>query len=186
MKEKSNVSTSTHEDEEADDELIRNRFLKGVHALYDEVQNDPEHDPENHEVVEALHKVRKAIKKAYKEKQGITLEDDIEKISDIYSNDPAPNDQIDFESIQNLIQKVVNDLPERERNIICLRYGLTFNYATSLEEVGRMFKATRERILEIEAKALKKMKHPERIRKMDKFFREPLKEKPQVLKDLGL
>ena len=61
-------------------------------------------------------------------------------------------------------------LTERERQVLELRFGLVDGYSRTLEEVGRQFKVTRERIRQIEAKALRKMRHPTRIRQLEGFL----------------
>ena len=72
--------------------------------------------------------------------------------------------------LRNRIAKVLKTLSYREREIIKLRYGLGDGYSYTLEEVGHIFKVTRERIRQIEAKALRKLKHPSRSRKMRSFL----------------
>jgi len=61
-------------------------------------------------------------------------------------------------------------LTDREREIICLRYGIGDGYTYTLEEVGRRFNVTRERVRQIEAKAIKKLQHPIRSRKLEGFI----------------
>ena len=61
-------------------------------------------------------------------------------------------------------------LTPREQEVLTLRFGLADGYSRTLEEVGRKFRVTRERIRQIEAKALRKMRHPTRIRKLEGFL----------------
>ena len=61
-------------------------------------------------------------------------------------------------------------LSDREREIICLRFGIVDGYTYTLEEVGRRFNVTRERIRQIEAKSIKKLQHPTRARKLEGFI----------------
>ena len=65
---------------------------------------------------------------------------------------------------------MLKTLSYREREIIKLRYGLGDGYSYTLEEVGHIFKVTRERIRQIEAKALRKLRHPTRSRKLKSFI----------------
>ena len=65
---------------------------------------------------------------------------------------------------------MLDSLAPREREVLALRFGLKDGYSRTLEEVGRLFKVTRERIRQIEAKALRKMRHPTRIRQLHGFF----------------
>ena len=65
---------------------------------------------------------------------------------------------------------VLASLTERERRVVELRFGLVDGYARTLEEVGKQYKVTRERIRQIEAKALRKLRHPTRIRQLQGFL----------------
>ena len=65
---------------------------------------------------------------------------------------------------------MLGTLTEREQLVLSLRFGLTDGYARTLEEVGKQFTVTRERIRQIEAKALRKLRHPTRMRKLDGFL----------------
>ena len=68
------------------------------------------------------------------------------------------------------IKDVLETLTERERQVLEQRFGLVDGYSRTLEEVGRQFRVTRERIRQIEAKALRKMRHPTRIRQLEGFL----------------
>ena len=68
------------------------------------------------------------------------------------------------------MEKVLQTLTFREREIIKLRYGIGDGYTYTLEEVGRIFKVTRERVRQIEAKAVRKLQHPVRARKLEGFL----------------
>ncbi len=74
------------------------------------------------------------------------------------------------ELLKEKIQEVLDTLTDREREIICLRYGIGDGYTYTLEEVGRRFNVTRERVRQIEAKAIKKLQHPIRSRKLEGFI----------------
>ena len=65
---------------------------------------------------------------------------------------------------------VLTSLSEREQKVLELRFGLGDGFSRTLEEVGRQFQVTRERIRQIEAKALRKMRHPTRIRQLHGFL----------------
>ena len=65
---------------------------------------------------------------------------------------------------------VIETLTPREQKVIRLRYGLDDNHARTLEEVGKEFNVTRERIRQIEAKALRKLRHPNRIKRLEDFY----------------
>ena len=74
------------------------------------------------------------------------------------------------EMLKEKITEVLDSLTDREREIICLRYGIGDGYTYTLEEVGRRFNVTRERVRQIEAKAIKKLQHPIRSRKLEGFI----------------
>ena len=72
--------------------------------------------------------------------------------------------------LKGKIDQVLKTLTYREREIIKLRYGLGDGYTYTLEEVGRIFKVTRERVRQIEAKAVRKLQHPVRSRQLEGFL----------------
>ena len=71
--------------------------------------------------------------------------------------------------LNNKILKILDTLTEKERKILKLRFGLSGSYCRTLEEVGWEFNLTREQIKKIEAKAMRKMRHPSRIRRLEEF-----------------
>ncbi len=81
-----------------------------------------------------------------------------------------PSDMTAYSLLKDRLQDVLKTLTEREQEVLTLRFGLADGYSRTLEEVGRKFNVTRERIRQIEAKALRKMRHPTRIRKLDGFL----------------
>ncbi len=81
-----------------------------------------------------------------------------------------PYDMTAFSLLREKIMDVLDSLTDRERRVLTLRFGLVDGYSRTLEEVGRQFNVTRERIRQIEAKALRKMRHPTRIRQLHGFF----------------
>jgi RNA polymerase primary sigma factor len=72
--------------------------------------------------------------------------------------------------LRDKIESLLKTLTYREREIVRLRYGLTDGYTYTLEEVGRIFRVTRERVRQIEAKAVKKLQHPVRARQLENFM----------------
>ena len=82
----------------------------------------------------------------------------------------APTDNATQQMLRDRIEAVLKTLTYREREIIKLRYGLGDGYTYTLEEVGRIFKVTRERVRQVEAKALRKLQHPVRARKLVGFL----------------
>jgi len=85
------------------------------------------------------------------------------------TQDPSPLDEVakkeSGEKLQKKINEVVKALTNRDREIIRLRYGLGSGYTHTLEEVGRIFKVTRERVRQIEAMVARKLQHPSRSKK---------------------
>ena len=75
--------------------------------------------------------------------------------------------------LKDKIVEVLHTLTDREQEVLEQRFGLWDGYSRTLEEVGRQFQVTRERIRQIEAKALRKMRHPTRIRKLEGFIELP-------------
>src|SRR5437762_6008769 len=89
-------------------------------------------------------------------------------IEDKSSEDPS--DVTSFSLLRDKLTDVLASLNERERKVLELRFGLGDGYSRTLEEVGKQFCVTRERIRQIEAKALRKMRHPTRIRQLHGFL----------------
>ncbi len=85
-------------------------------------------------------------------------------------NTESPSDVTSFSLLKGKLSDVLCSLTERERRVLELRFGLGDGYSRTLEEVGKQFRVTRERIRQIEAKALRKMRHPTRIRHLHGFL----------------
>jgi RNA polymerase primary sigma factor len=81
-----------------------------------------------------------------------------------------PSEMTSYSLLKDKLGDVLTSLTERERKVLELRFGLGDGYSRTLEEVGKQFKVTRERIRQIEAKALRKMRHPTRIRQLQGFL----------------
>jgi RNA polymerase primary sigma factor len=81
-----------------------------------------------------------------------------------------PSDMTAYAMLKEKIRDVLDTLTDRECAVLEQRFGLVDGYSRTLEEVGRQFKVTRERIRQIEAKALRKMRHPTRIRHLRGFL----------------
>jgi RNA polymerase primary sigma factor len=81
-----------------------------------------------------------------------------------------PSDATSFSLLKGKLSEALTSLSERERKILELRYGLTDGFPRTLEEVGKQYNVTRERIRQIEAKALRKLRHPARRIKLEGFL----------------
>ncbi len=110
-------------------------------------------------------------------KHPISLDRPIGESDDSYFGDFIEDDSIDspvqsatYEMLKERIDHVLKTLTYREREIIKLRYGIGDGYTYTLEEVGRIFKVTRERVRQVEAKAIRKLQHPVRSRKLEGFL----------------
>jgi RNA polymerase primary sigma factor len=110
-------------------------------------------------------------------KHPISLDRPIGESEDSYFGDFIEDDDVDSpiasatqEMLKERIDMVLKTLSYREREIIKLRYGIGDGYTYTLEEVGRIFKVTRERVRQVEAKAIRKLQHPVRSRKLEGFL----------------
>ena len=86
-------------------------------------------------------------------------------------NVPVPADAAAFTLLKEQLEEVLGTLTEREQKVLTLRFGLEDGRARTLEEVGREFNVTRERIRQIEAKALRKLKNPNRCKRLRDFVK---------------
>ena len=110
-------------------------------------------------------------------KHPISLDRPIGESEDSYFGDFIEDNEVDSpvasatqEMLKERIDSVLKTLSYREREIIKLRYGIGDGYTYTLEEVGRIFKVTRERVRQVEAKAIRKLQHPVRARKLEGFL----------------
>jgi RNA polymerase primary sigma factor len=97
-----------------------------------------------------------------------------------------PYDMTAFSLLREKLGSVLGSLTEREREVLVLRFGLKDGYSRTLEEVGQMFDVTRERIRQIEAKALRKMRHPTRMRQLNGFFNSELRSSGPGFEDFAI
>jgi len=114
-------------------------------------------------------------------KHPISLDRPIGESDDSYFGDfiedesaESPVSAATHEMLKDKIDRVLSTLSYREREIIKLRYGIGDGYTYTLEEVGKIFKVTRERVRQIEAKAVRKLQHPVRSRKLEGFLEGPV------------
>lgn len=99
-------------------------------------------------------------------------EEDDSHLGDFIQDDdsPAPHDSAAYTLLKEQLEEVMNTLTAREAKVLRLRFGLDDGKARTLEEVGREFEVTRERIRQIEAKALRKLRHPSRSKKLKDYM----------------
>jgi RNA polymerase primary sigma factor len=110
----------------------------------------------------------------------ISLDRPVGESEDSYFGDFIEDDEAESpvqtagsEMLKDRIEEVLKTLTYREREIIKLRYGIGDGYTYTLEEVGKIFKVTRERVRQVEAKAIRKLQHPVRSRKLEGFLETP-------------
>jgi RNA polymerase primary sigma factor len=171
-----------------------NKVMQIQKQLLQELGHEPTPDEVALEMGLPLDKVQGIMKMA---QQPISLQSPVGDSDDTNFGDfiedkgaENPYDMTAYSLLREKILDVLDSLTERERNVLSLRFGLKDGYSRTLEEVGKQFKVTRERIRQIEAKALRKMRHPTRIRQLHGFFEADQssvnKPKPEALRQLGL
>ena len=149
-------------------------------------------EPSVEEVAEASDISVEEAKRVMKiSKHPISLDRPIGDSEDSYFGDFIEDDSVEspvqaagHEMLRERINDVLNTLTFREREIIKLRYGIGDGYTYTLEEVGRIFRVTRERVRQIEAKAVRKLRHPVRARQLSSFLDGPAIEHDEDEEDL--
>ncbi|MHC1773323.1 MAG: RNA polymerase sigma factor RpoD/SigA [Flexilinea sp.] len=156
---------------------VEAQFLdpKDAEILAENRANKEPQDPELHKrALTAIGKVQKLLQSA---EEPISLEhpvgdEESGQLGDFIEDEDAlgPMDAASKELLRDQVQKTLDILTERERQVLELRFGLTDGEERTLEEVSRMFDITRERVRQIEAKALRKLRHPMRSRLLREYF----------------
>ena len=151
-----------------------NKLIRVSRQLLQEFGREP--TPEEISAVMNINenKVREIIKIA---QEPVSLETPIGEEEDSHLGDfipdegaPAPAEAASFTLMKEQLMEVLDTLTEREKKVLHLRFGLDDGHQRTLEEVGREFKVTRERIRQIEAKALRKLRHPSRSKKLKDYL----------------
>jgi len=150
-----------------------NKLIRVSRGLVQEVGREPSNEEIAKKMDMPVTKVRKIIKIA---QEPISLETPIGEEEDSHLGDfiedklmPSPPDTVIHINLREQIEEALKSLTEREAKVLKMRFGLGDGNEHTLEEVGQQFKVTRERIRQIEAKALRKLKHPSRSRKLRSF-----------------
>ena len=151
-----------------------NKLIRVSRQLLQELGREPTDDELAAEMQMPVEKVRETRKIA---QEPVSLETPIGDEEDSHLGDfipdddiPAPADAAAFSLLKEQLNEVLNTLNERERDVLRLRFGLVDGKARTLEEVGSQFNVTRERIRQIEAKALRKLRHPSRSKKLKDYL----------------
>ena len=153
-----------------------NKLIRVSRSLVQEIGREPTSEEIAKKMDMPISKVRKIIKIA---QEPISLETPIGEEEDSHLGDfiedkliPSPPDTVIHINLKEQIEQALKSLTEREAKVLKMRFGLGGGNEHTLEEVGQQFKVTRERIRQIEAKALRKLKHPSRSRKLKSFTEE--------------
>lgn len=151
-----------------------NKLIRIQRQLLQELGREPEVDEIAEQIGLTPEKVREIMKIS---QEPVSLEKPIGEEEDSHLGDfipdddaPSPADQAAFTLLKEQIMEVLKGLTPREEKVLRLRFGLDDGRTRTLEEVGREFNVTRERIRQIEAKALRKMRHPSRSRRLREYL----------------
>jgi RNA polymerase primary sigma factor len=151
-----------------------NKLMRTQKQLVQEFGREATPDEIAEEMMLPVDRVRAILKMA---QQPISLQAQVGDSDDTSFGDfiedksaENPAEMTAYSLLKNKLGDVLNSLTDRERKVLMLRFGLGDGYSRTLEEVGKQFKVTRERIRQIEAKALRKMRHPTRIRNLEGFL----------------
>ncbi len=151
-----------------------NKLIRVSRQLLQENGREPTPDEIAEEMGITVEKVREILKIA---QEPVSLETPIGEEEDSHLGDfipdedaPAPAEAAAFSMLKEQLVEVLNTLTEREQKVLKLRFGLEDGRARTLEEVGKEFDVTRERIRQIEAKALRKLRHPTRSKKLKDYL----------------
>lgn len=151
-----------------------NKVIQVQKQLVQELGYDPTPEEVAEEMQVPVNRIEAIIKMS---QQPISLQSPVGESEDSCFGDfiedksaDDPSDATAYNLLKEKFLNVLNTLTERERNVLALRFGLDDGYSRTLEEVGKAFNVTRERIRQIEAKALRKMRHPTRLRQFKGFL----------------
>ncbi len=151
-----------------------NKLMRTQKRLLQDFGREPSPEEIADEMQLPVERVRAVLKMA---QQPISLQSPVGDGEDTSFGDfiedkstESPSEMTSFSLLKDKLGDVLASLSERERKVLELRFGLGDGYSRTLEEVGRQFRVTRERIRQIEAKALRKMRHPTRIRQLHGFL----------------
>jgi RNA polymerase primary sigma factor len=154
-----------------------NKLMRVQKQLVQEYGREPTPEEVAEEILLPVDRVRAVLKMA---QQPISLQSPVGESEETNFGDfiedkgaENPCDMTAIVLLKEKIKDVLETLTERERQVLEQRFGLVDGYSRTLEEVGRQFRVTRERIRQIEAKALRKMRHPTRIRQLEGFLEAP-------------
>ncbi len=151
-----------------------NKLIRVSRQLLQELGREPSPEEIAEEMSMPVERVREILKIS---QEPVSLETPIGEEEDSHLGDfikddnvPVPADAAAFTLLKEQLEEVLGTLTDREQKVLTLRFGLEDGRARTLEEVGKEFNVTRERIRQIEAKALRKLRHPSRSRKLKDYL----------------
>ena len=151
-----------------------NKLIRIQRQLLQELGREPTPEEIGEEMELSAERVREILKIA---QEPVSLETPIGEEDDSHLGDfiedqeaVSPSDHASYELLKEQLEDVLDTLTDREENVLRLRFGLDDGRTRTLEEVGKVFGVTRERIRQIEAKALRKLRHPSRSKQLKDFL----------------
>ena len=156
---------------------LRDIAYKAIYAKVNYIRQNLK-EPTMEEIAEEMKMPVERVREILKiSQEPVSLETPIGEEEDSHLGDfiqddnvPVPADAAAFTLLKEQLEEVLGTLTEREQKVLTLRFGLEDGRARTLEEVGKEFNVTRERIRQIEAKALRKLRHPSRSRKLKDYL----------------
>jgi len=152
-----------------------NKLLRTMRQLVQELGREPSYEEIGSRLNMSSERVEEVMALFFREPISLDMpigEDEDSRLGDLVEDHAslAPTEATSQQLLKEQIDKVLGELTEREKKVLQLRFGLKDGHARTLEEVGREFNVTRERIRQIEGKALRKLRHPIRSRKLKGYL----------------
>jgi RNA polymerase primary sigma factor len=152
-----------------------NKLLRTMRQLVQELGREPSYDEIGGRLSMSPERVEEVMALFFREPISLDMpigEDEDSRLGDLVEDHGslAPTEATSQQLLKEQIDKVLGELTDREKRVLQLRFGLKDGHARTLEEVGKEFNVTRERIRQIEGKALRKLRHPTRSRKLKGYL----------------
>jgi RNA polymerase primary sigma factor len=152
-----------------------NKLLRTMRQLVQELGREPSYEEIGSRLNMSSERVEEVMALFFREPISLDMpigEDEDSRLGDLVEDHAslAPTEATSQQLLKEQIDKVLDELTEREKKVLQLRFGLRDGRARTLEEVGNEFSVTRERIRQIEGKALRKLRHPSRSRKLKGYL----------------
>jgi len=152
-----------------------NKILRTMRQLVQELGRQPSYEEIGGRLDMPPERVEEVMAVFFRQPMSLDMpigEDEDSRLGDLVEDrgSLAPTEATSQQLLKEQIDKVLGELTEREKKVLQLRFGLKDGHARTLEEVGKEFSVTRERIRQIEGKALRKLRHPSRSRKLKGYL----------------